>query len=165
MMLTQPINIIFNTLAKDFYLGAIGGTVLGIGMIAFSISNLAISFGIIELLLLIFFIIIGTFIFGGLMLLATVSALWLVESMDVLWSTYMIHQFGLYPIGVYNTFIKVLMTCIFPYAFVSYFPATYLLGKEGGTMAFFAPVVVFVIWFIAIKTWNFALRRYKSTGS
>ena len=164
-MLTQPVNIIFNVIAKDFYLGAIGGVILGIVMIFVSISNLAISFGIIQVLLLIMFIILGTFIFGGLMLIATVSALWIVEALDVVWTTYVIHQFALYPIGVYNTFIKVFITCIFPYAFVSYYPATFLLGKEGGHMAFLAPLVVLVLWIVAGNVWRFALKRYGSTGS
>jgi len=165
IMLIQPINIIFNILAKDFYLAPIGGVILGIILIAVSISNLVIVFGILELLLLILFILFGTLIFGGLLLLATVSALWFVESLDFVWSVYVVHQFGLYPLGVYNTFVKVLITCIFPYAFASYFPATYLLGKEDGNMAFLSPVIAIIIWFMAIKAWKFALKRYKSTGS
>ena len=115
--------------------------------------------------MLIIFVIIGMFIFGGLMLLATVSSLWLMESLDIVWSVYLIHQLGLYPLGLYNTVIKVLITCILPFAFVSYYPATYLLGKEGSNIALLAPIVMAIIWFVAIKTWGFALKRYKSSGS
>ena len=164
-MLTQPINIIFNMIAKDFYPGAVGGVFLGIIMMIVSVVHLGISFGILQIMLLILFIIIGMFIFGGIMLIATVSTLWLVESLEIVWTSHSFYQFALYPINLYNMFIRGFVTFIFPYAFVSYYPATYLLNKEQGYIAFLAPIVVCIIWFVAVKVWKFGLTKYSSTGS
>lgn len=165
LLLIQPVNIIFNMIVREFYLEAIGGTALGIGIICFSIYNLGISFGILQILLLVLFIIMGTFIFGGLMLIATLSSLWVVDSIGVLFSIYIIHQFALYPIQLYNVFIKVFITFILPYAFVSFYPASFFLGKEGGNIAVFTPLVAVIIWFIAIQSWNIGLKKYSSAGS
>ena len=75
------------------------------------------------------------------------------------------HQFALYPIGLYNIFIRGLIIFIFPYAFASYYPTTFLLGKDMGHIALLVPIVVIILWVIAIKVWNLGVKNYGSTGS
>ena len=99
------------------------------------------------------------------MLIATISTLWVVDSIGVLFSVYVLHQFALYPIQLYNVAIKIFITFILPYAFVSFYPASFFLGKESGNIALFTPLVVFIIWFVVIKSWEIALKKYSSTGS
>jgi len=165
LLLIQPMNVIFNMISREFYLEAIGGTALGIGIVCFSISNLAIPFGILQIIMFVLFIICGTFIFGGLMLIATISSLWVVDSIGVLFSIYTLHQFALYPIQLYNVFIRIFVTAILPYAFVSFYPASFFLGKDNGNIALLTPLIVLAVWFVAIKSWSIALRKYSSTGS
>jgi ABC-2 type transport system permease protein len=58
-----------------------------------------------------------------------------------------------------------LITWLIPYGFASFYPASYLLGRDVGRLAFMGPVVAAVLLLIGYRTWLFGLRHYSSTGS
>lgn len=75
-----------------------------------------------------------------------------------------------YPITIFNKAIQVVLTLILPYAFINFFPAQFLLGKNDFSIfspifQFLSPVVAAVLFFLAYKFWNFSINHYESTGS
>ena len=74
------------------------------------------------------------------------------------------YTFAEYPINIYNKFIKVLITIILPFAFVAYYPTMDYLGMNH-SMIYLSPIVAIILWIIAVKVWNLALKHYRSTGS
>ena len=164
-IMVQPINSLFNVIAKSFFVGGLGDLAIGTTISVIAITNLNIPFGIPQIIFTLISIILGGLIFGGLMTIATSSSFWVVESLDILWTTYSLHQLGLYPINLYNIVIKSLVIFVFPYAFASYYPVTLLLGRREGNIAFLTPIIVILIWAIAIKTWKMGVKNYGSTGS
>jgi len=54
---------------------------------------------------------------------------------------------------------------IIPFAFASYYPTLEYLEKSENNLMVISLVIVIIIWFIAIKVWNFALGKYRSTGN
>ena len=57
-----------------------------------------------------------------------------------------------------------------PLAFVSFFPALYVLGKRDpftslGLVRFLSPLVAAATLMVARLAWNAGLRHYRSTGS
>ena len=75
------------------------------------------------------------------------------------------HKLVEYPIDIYNKFIKILITFIFPFAFVSYYPTLSYLEGNHTSLFFIVPIIALIIWIIAIKSWNWALKKYRSTGN
>ncbi len=79
------------------------------------------------------------------------------------------NTFGSYPLSIYSTVVRVLLTYVLPLAFMAYVPATILLGKSGELrvpplLALFAPAVG-ILWFtIALQFLHKELRHYQSTG-
>ena len=58
---------------------------------------------------------------------------------------------------IYNTrMMKIRNVCI---------SASYLLNKDYGMIAFIAPMIAILFWFIAVKLWNWGLKHYKSSGT
>lgn len=57
------------------------------------------------------------------------------------------------------------MTWIIPYAFASFYPASYLLGHDIGMLAWASPIVAGSLLFLAYQVWHFGLRHYAGTGS
>ena len=57
------------------------------------------------------------------------------------------------------------MTWVIPYGFASYYPASYLLGREIGGMAWAGMGVAVVMLVVGYRWWLFGLRHYASTGS
>lgn len=74
------------------------------------------------------------------------------------------YTFAQYPIDIYSGFIKILITVILPFAFVAYYPTMSYL-RMNQYMIYVSPIVAIILWGIAVKVWNFALNRYRSTGT
>ena len=74
------------------------------------------------------------------------------------------YTFTEYPISIYNKFIKILITLVLPFAFVSYYPTMAYLGFDKN-MIYLSPIVAITLWIIAVKVWNLTLNKYRSTGT
>ena len=133
----QPMHSLFNIITREIYLGAIGGIIVGIAITVVSIINLEINFFILEFLMLVIFILCGGLIFGALMTIGATFTFWIVESMEIIWSLYVFHQFTLYPIKIYSKLIIGILTYVIPYAFVSFYPATFLLRERRRKLCIF----------------------------
>lgn len=81
-----------------------------------------------------------------------------------LWSFYRIYTFTEYPISIYNKFIRIIITVILPFAFVAYYPTMAYLGFNT-YMIYLSLVVAIILWIVAVKLWNLALNKYRSTGT
>jgi ABC-2 type transport system permease protein len=74
-----------------------------------------------------------------------------------------------YPISIYGKAITILLTFGIPYAFISFYPAQYLLDGKGETLfhpvlQYGTPVVGIVMFLLAYKFWTIGVNRYESTG-
>jgi ABC-2 type transport system permease protein len=89
---------------------------------------------------------------------------WVVMSLE--------NDFTRYPISIYNRAVRIVLSYIFPFAFMNYFPAATVLHKtsEGAyavnpALGWLTPVVGLVWFSLAYAFWKIGLNRYQSTGS
>ena len=63
--------------------------------------------------------------------------------------------------------LRRLLTWVVPLAFVAWFPAMYVLGRDDApvVLQLIGPLVAAVVAALAFATWTFAVRHYRSTGS
>ena len=74
--------------------------------------------------------------------------------------------FSRYPQTIFPHSLQFVMRWVIPFGFVSFYPATFLLGRsrlEG--LALLAPVVALAFSLLAAAAWQVGVRRYESTGS
>lgn len=78
----------------------------------------------------------------------------------------MLIDFAKFPLDIYGTVIKVLVTVVAPYAFVSYFPALVLLDKESPWrwLGFASPIVTLLAVLLTSRLWRTGLNRYQGVG-
>ena len=74
-----------------------------------------------------------------------------------------------YPIDIYSAWLRRFLAYIVPLAFVCYFPALYVLGKEDPLglprfLDFASPAVAVAAVCVAGLVWRFAVRHYRSAG-
>jgi ABC-2 type transport system permease protein len=73
-----------------------------------------------------------------------------------------------YPIDIFTTWFRIVVTGLIPVAFMNYYPALILLGKIEKTNApwigFLSPVVALLLAGLTSIVWKFAMRRYSSSG-
>jgi len=73
-----------------------------------------------------------------------------------------------YPIDIFSTWFRVVVTGFLPVAFMNYYPALILLGKVDKTsvpwIGFLSPIVALLLVGLTSIVWHFAMRRYSSSG-
>jgi len=109
----------------------------------------------------------GVLIRAGIVLASNASAFWTKSPRNSF--GLMVHglsDFAKYPITIYSTTLQGLVTIAVPYAFIGFFPATYLFGKGGlGFLGLLSPLVAAYCAAMAVFVFNRGLRKYESTGN
>ncbi|MBD5656237.1 MAG: ABC-2 family transporter protein, partial [Candidatus Eremiobacteraeota bacterium] len=114
----------------------------------------------------------GALIDFGIQLAIASAAFWVIRIDTLRWVVMSLEQdFTRYPISIYSRGVRFFLSFVFPFAFMNYFPATYLLHKTDGALAL-APQIglltplVGLAWFaLAYAFWRVAVNRYQGTGS
>jgi ABC-2 type transport system permease protein len=73
--------------------------------------------------------------------------------------------FAEYPLIIYPSGIRAILTWLLPLALVTYYPALRLLGRGGGALAFAAVPMGAAFLGGALLLWRLGIRRYHSAGS
>jgi len=114
----------------------------------------------------------GALIDAGIALAIAAASFWFVKIDALTWVMMSLEQdFSRYPISIYSRGVRVVMAFIFPFAFMNYFPATYLLHKvESGlqlnpAVGLLTPIVGAVWLGAAYLLWRVGLNKYQGTGS
>lgn len=114
----------------------------------------------------------GALIDFGIQLAITSAAFWVIRIDTLRWVVMSLEQdFTRYPISIYSGSVRFVLAFVFPFAFMNYFPATFLLHKTDGALAL-SPYVglltplVGAAWFsVAYAFWRVGIDRYQGTGS
>jgi ABC-2 type transport system permease protein len=103
--------------------------------------------------------------------IATLS-FWFVRIDTLRWVVMSLEQdFSRYPISIYTRGVRVLLAFVFPFAFMNYFPATFLLHKSETALSLNPAIglltpVVGLVWFLAAYAfWRTGINHYQGTGS
>jgi ABC-2 type transport system permease protein len=163
--LVRPVDPLFHLLADRFCHDGIGNFLTGAVLIGVSMHNLGIPFTALHLAYLAVAVLSGGVIFIALNLMTATTAFWLTESIPVTQIVFNMNEFAKYPLNIYHEAIRILLTWLIPYGFVSFYPASYLLGREAGPMVWLSPVVALAFMLTAYRIWLFGLRHYSGTGS
>ena len=163
-ILLRPVHPLISIVGSSKEFTALGYFVLGLFLTITMLIKLMIPITIILVLKIIFFSIVGAAIIGAINTIFSITSFWTYRSNEVIWSFYRIYTFAQYPLDIYNKFIKLVITAILPFAFVAYYPTMNYLGMNS-KMIYIAPIIMVILWIIAIKVWNLALNKYRSTGT
>jgi ABC-2 type transport system permease protein len=163
--LVRPIDPLFHLLADRFCQDGVGNFLVGIALVIKSSIDLGIDWTPSKLLALIVGVVSGGFIFIALNLITCVSAFWIVDSVPVTRLVFDNHLFAQYPLSIYPKAIGILLTWVIPYGFASFYPASYVLGRDVGHIAWIGPFVAAFLLFIGYRFWQFGLKYYSGTGT
>ena len=163
-ILVRPVNPLFHIIADKVQQDGIGKCFVAIYLFIYSYNKLHLSFGMVDYLMLIVFVISGSIIFIGINIAISTSAFYIVNNVALMWAIFQFNEFASYPITIFNKYIRFFISWIIPYAFTSYYPAIYFLNKGYKNISFLAPVVAIFILFCSIKIWNIGLKKYNSAG-
>ena len=163
--LVRPIDPLFHLLADRFCQDGVGNFLVGVALVIKSSIDLGIDWTPSKLLVLFVGLLSGGFIFIALNLITCVSAFWIVDSVPITRLVFDNHLFAQYPLTIYPKATSILLTWVFPYGFASFYPASYILNRNVGSLVWYGPVVAAILMLIGYRLWQFGLKHYSGTGS
>jgi ABC-2 type transport system permease protein len=169
-MLIRPIGVLVQFLGQGIQYMGVGDMLVSAGAISLAYRNLGLQWGIWQWLFLWVAVLSGTVI--------ETSTYWIIGSLSF-WTgrsragTNIVVRFMVlvqqYPVDLFGTWFRWVVTGLIPVAFMNYYPALLLLGKLEKApypwMAFLSPVVAGAMLAAAYGVWRMGLRRYASSGS
>jgi ABC-2 type transport system permease protein len=163
--LVRPMNPLFHLVADRFCYDGVGNFLVGAVLLVTAMTRLGLAWSPWNVLYVMLAVVSGGMIFIALNLITCVSAFWIMDSVPVTRAVFDNHLFAQYPLTIYPRAVGVLLTWLIPYGFASFYPASYLLGREVGVLAWVGPLVAALLLFVGYRFWQFGLRHYVSTGS
>ncbi|NJN17891.1 MAG: ABC transporter permease [Oscillochloris sp.] len=163
--LVRPIDPLFHLLADRFCHDGIGTLLVGLALVVKASFGLGLVWTVGMLAYTTVMVISGGLIFIALMLMTATTSFWIMDSIPVTRVVHEMYEFAKYPLTIYHGGISFLLTWIFPFALASFYPASFLLGRDVGWLAWFPPLMAAVLLSGAYAIWRFGLRHYSGTGS
>ena len=164
--LLRPINALYVFLIERFQPDAFGEIILGTFLVITTISNLQLSIGLVQMLVILLTLFLGIFIYTGLKLATASTSFWLKNSYPLIQVTYNLSDFMKYPITIFPKVMQIILTFVIPFALVSFYPTMFLLERIG-----IAEMVLHIVFITAgivslgLFVWHKGLKHYESAGS
>lgn len=168
--LLRPRGVLLQIAAHSFELRKLGRLAQGLGMLAFAVLWLEldgralawVAAGVAG----------GVLFFAGVVILGAASQFWTLGETSELQNmlTYGGSATLTYPVSIYATWFRRVITYGVPLAFVNYFPALAALGRVEaagwpGFIPWLSPFVCLAVLLLARTVFERGLARYESTGS
>jgi ABC-2 type transport system permease protein len=171
LFLLRPAGTLMQLCASEFAPRRVGRLVQPVIVIVIVLGRVDIAWTPVKVALVPLTVLSGAVIFSAIWVITSALSFWTVETQEVANSfTYGGVTLSQYPIDVFGTWLRRFVTFVLPLAFVSFFPAAYLLDKPvpfdlPPAIALLSPVVAVTLALVARAVWRLAIRHYRSTGS
>lgn len=169
--LLRPAGTLVQLSADGFALRRIGKVLQGLLVLVYALAELDLAWDAGRVALLVVSIVAGTVIFASIWVVVMTVCFWVIDGREVTNAfTYGGNFLANQPLAIYSTWLRRLVVFLIPIAFVNYFPALAILGRDDpfGTpevAKYLGPAVAVVTALVAAAVWRNAVRHYRSTGS
>jgi ABC-2 type transport system permease protein len=165
-VLLRPVNNLAQVMFESFNVSGLNEILLGIGVMVYAGTGLGLEFGVADVLAILVMVPTAAMIYAGVFIGLTSVSFWYEDRMGLAPPVYNVIRFSRYPLTIFSTPIRLLLTFVLPFAWVAFYPATWFLGSpEFRSLAWLTPVVGIVVFSLAYTIWRRGVRRYASTGS
>lgn len=164
--LVRPLNPLFQVYADDVHDNNVPKVIANIALIFYAALQIGLTPNLLTITYAAFSMVSGMLVAASIYLLFSSTAFWTGTSRNAVWLIFRLSNFRKYPIEIFALAIQGLLVTLVPLAFASYFPASFILGKEGfETWKFITPFIGPLFFYIAYRFWKSGLSNYSSTGS
>lgn len=163
--LIRPVNPLFSLLSERFFHpDGLGELVVGAVLVIWAGSELGLEPTATQWALAPLLVLCGALIHTAVKLFFASLSFWTVTSLPAMYAANQVSEFAGYPLDIYHSSLRALLTWVLPFAFTSYVPAAYLLTGDPGLLGWL-PVVTATAVLLALAVWRRGINRYEMTGS
>jgi ABC-2 type transport system permease protein len=169
-LLVRPRSTLFQVIASDFQLRRLGKAVQGLLVLVYALAALDLHWTVGRAAMLAVSIPAAIVIFSSIWVVGGCLAFWTTDGGEFTNAfTYGGNFLAQYPVDILAAWLRRFLAYLVPLAFVSYFPALYLLDKPDplGLPAFLevsSPLVAVGAALVTGLVWRSAVRHYRSAG-
>ncbi len=166
-MFIRPVPVLFQVIAETFQLEGFGELIVGIVMLAVCGTMIEVQWTFAVVLMLIVATVFGAVIITSVKIIFASFAFKLKSSGKILQVAYNFINFTRYPMKIYPTLVRGLLTFLLPFALIISYPVETLLFQTYSPYALCGLIVAVSAVFltISIAVWSVLAKRYQSTGS
>lgn len=163
----RPVPVLFQVLASEIQLEAIGEIITGIGLIILCACNIEVTVTFGGVFLLIVGIICAAFLLTSLKIITSGSAFYFKTSGPMLQFVYNLARYARYPIKIYPHFIRYILLFVLPLGLATFMPFENLFNPVYNPylLALFIFAVTAIFFVASIFIWKAFEKKYESTGS
>lgn len=169
--LLRPASPLIQLLGREFQHNEIANVFIGLTGISLAYSQLDLHWDGWKWGFLIAAVVSGGIIVLAINLLIACTGFWTGRSRG---TSFIVNQFYYlvqqYPIDIFGTGFRLMVTGLLPVAFMNYYPALFLLDKVNypspeWVLSYMSPLVALLLVGIVSVVWRLGLDRYSSSGS
>jgi ABC-2 type transport system permease protein len=165
-VLLRPVNGLFQIYIERVALEDLGDIFIGIAVLIYASLHLQIQFQWWDIPMMLLLVLCSVGVLLGVFTTLSCLGFWFLDRAGLIPPIYNMMQFSRYPVTIYPTPLRVILSWIIPFAFIGFYPSTWLLRRsEFLSYIWMTPVVAIVCMSIGSLTWHLGLKRYESTGS
>jgi ABC-2 type transport system permease protein len=170
-VLIRPLGVLGQLVTLDFTLRRIARLFVALAILGIAVDRAGLDWTAGRVVLLGITPLGGAVLFGSVFVAGSTVAFWWIESGEIANGfVYGGRDFTSYPITVYSRVFRRIFAYAVGFAFVGYYPALALLGRDDplgapGWLRWCAPAVCLLAAPVAGAVWRFGVRHYRSTGS
>jgi len=167
--LVRPLNVLFQVFARYVSEDNIAKMAANAALIAYAWNRIGLTLTPEKLVYGVFAVVSGVMVIASIFLVFGSTAFWTGRSKAVFWLFFQVSNFRKYPYSIFSGPVgpvKILLVTLIPVAFTSFFPTTFLLGRDGWRLWQLGTLVAGpLLYFLAYRFWLHGLSNYSSTGS
>ena len=168
-LLVRPVRPLAALLSMRFDPTALAHLLLGFGFFFYAASRLGISFTLENSIWCVLIWAGGAMILASIRMIVASIAFYAVSIESLVhFFVYSAKEFILYPINIYSNPVPLVLTFLFPIAFINFYPATLFIGKEGmyaDWLKYLTFPVGLGMFLLSLRIFAMGNRRYHSTGT
>jgi ABC-2 type transport system permease protein len=170
ILLVRPRGTLFQVIASDFQLRRLGKAIQGVAVLVYALGALELHWTVGRVAMLVVMVPAAVVIFASIWVVGSCLAFWTTDGGEFTNAfTYGGSFLAQYPVDILSSWLRRFLAFVVPLAFVSYFPALYVLGKPDPLglprlLQFASPAVALVAAGVAGIAWRYAVRHYRSAG-
>lgn len=168
--LLRPLGVLPQLMCQTFgytFLGQIG---VSLFFLLSNILQIGTVFSLIKYVYLLFAIAGGVLIQAGGMIFVGSLSFWVLRSKNIGNIVYYnFRQFVNYPLTIFPVYVKTILTYVFPWAFINYYPGMLLLEKAENKYDLYlgslSPLIGLLFFYASLVMFHISIKHYNSTGS
>ena len=166
-ILVRPYSPLLQVLSSQIGMNGLGNLALGGSLFVAALVRVGVAWSPGRIATAAFVFAFAPLVKIGLNILTNCSAFWLKTPWSMFpFAFHTLGELARYPISIYGVVVRVILSVVLPYAFMSYFPATAVLSL-GSTSWLGLLTPVAAVWCLLLGRWAFrrGLLRYESAGT